>query len=153
MGRLFCLFIGWFVYLHNWSVRSQNAYLWIFESGITSILETPNFCLCAMTLKHVSFAFFLPFCPLSSFFTSFPLCPSTSPSTNSSIFVYSPRLQNLNVRKYYLSLVGKHHRSATENYPGANRSYFSCLNKFVVTEICTIQLNSILRQKQKCFEF
>lgn len=70
MGRLFCLFTGWFVHLHNWSVRSQNAYLWIYESCITSILETPNFCLCAMTLKEDSFFFFLflPFCPLSSFF-------------------------------------------------------------------------------------
>lgn len=54
------LFVGWFLYLHSWSVRTQNGYLWIFESGIISILETPNFCLCVMSLKHVSFLFFFP---------------------------------------------------------------------------------------------
>lgn len=119
------LFDGWFLYPHSWSVRTHNGYLWIFESGIISILETPNFCLCVMPLKHVSFLFFFLLFPSFLFFTSFPIYPSTFPSTNSSI--YSLRLQILNVKKYYPSLGGKHHRSSTENYPEANRSYFLSL--------------------------
>lgn len=40
-----------------------NAYIWISVSGI-SILETPNSCLCVMTLKHVFFFFFSALFPL-----------------------------------------------------------------------------------------
>ena len=58
------------------------------------------------------FFFFLS--PLFLHFTSFSIYPSTCPSsTNSSIYIYSPRLKNLNVRKYYHPLVGKHYRNST----------------------------------------
>ena len=74
------LFTGLFVYFHRYLtqlVRTQHAYLWLFESGIMLILESPRFYLCDDIKTCFFLLFFLTaFFSLSSLLSSSCFSPS-----------------------------------------------------------------------------
>lgn len=130
---------------HSPSVRTQHADLWIIESEIILILESPKFCLCAEALKHIFFLLFFPSLPsflfFSIFFPHISTSPSSTPLSPSLIFLSDYKVIQ---REEWLALLWKHYRSSVENY----RTYLSCLSKIVVnTKIYTIQWNAIFRKK------
>lgn len=139
------LFIGVFVYLHNWSVKTQDAYLWVFESSIILVLESPKYHSCARTLKHVSFFFLSVFFPV--FYLLFHL-PFYFPFF---LFLQLCLFSQITKFKCKKVLSVSDWESSQEFNRKLSRCYFRCLNKWVDTEIQTIQLNSILRQKEKMF--
>lgn len=139
------LFIGWSVYFHRFPAQIVS-YRWLLESGIVNIGESKI----KLMFWHWNTFFSFFSSSLHSFLSPSCLLSSSwfSPSISPSMFVFFSLTTKYKCKKELtLSGLETSQKKFNKSHSVANRCYFPCLDKFIHTEIYTIQLNAILRQK------